>query len=266
MIVIGERINSTRKSINEAIRSRDRAFIAKEAARQRDAGADYIDVNCAMTSGDEAEDIDWVIGVVQSEMSDVSICIDSPNHLAVARALRAYKATGKVLINSITADDGRISAVIPLAMEYGAQVVALTMTASGMPHTAEERAEIAATILEKVCSRGFQASDLLFDPLIRPVSTEPDQGAAFLRSLPLIKKLGQVRTVCGLSNISYGLPRRAVINAAFLSMACQQGLDAAILDPTEPIVFSSLKAADALLGADDYCGNYIAAFRAGRLV
>lgn len=265
MVLIGERINSTRKSINEAIKSRNAAFILKEAVDQRDAGADFIDVNCAMTAGDEVQDIDWVISVIQSEMSDVNICIDSPNYLAVDRALKVYKAKGQVLINSITADENRIAGILPLAMEYGAHVIALTMTERGMPHTARERFEIAATIIQKARERGFKAEHLLFDPLIRPIATEPDQAGEFLKAIPLIKSLGGVRTVCGLSNISFGLPRRTVINAAFLSMAVSHGLDAAILDPLDPAIISTLRASRALLGADEYCGAYIKAFREGKL-
>lgn len=266
MLIIGERINSTRKSINEAIRSRDAAFIAGEAVRQREAGAAYIDVNCAMTAGDEVQDIEWVIGVIQGEMSDASICIDSPNSRAIDRALRAYKAQGKVLINSITAEDARIDAIVPLAMEYGASVVALAMAARGMPHTAEERFEIAAAIIEKTREKGLRPEHLYIDPLIRPVSTEPDQAMEFLRAIPLIKKLEGVKTVCGLSNVSYGLPRRTVINASFLAMAMRAGLDAAILDPLDRNVSSAVAASAAIIGADEYCGGYIRAFRDGRLV
>lgn len=266
MIIIGERINSTRKSISEAIRSRNAAFILKEADIQRLAGAEFIDVNCAVTSGDEVQDIDWVVSVIQSEIPDASICIDSPNYLAIDRALKVYKGKGGILINSITADDDRIGAILPLAMEYGAYVVALTMTERGMPDTAQERFEIAAVIMEKVRQRGFKPERLYFDPLIRPVSTEPGQAAEFLKSIPLIKSLGSARTICGLSNISYGLPRRSIINSSFLSMAVQAGLDAAILDPTDANIISTVRASRALLGQDEYCGEYIKAFREGKLV
>ncbi|MBP7056525.1 MAG: dihydropteroate synthase [Candidatus Omnitrophica bacterium] len=266
MLIIGERINSTRKSINEAIKSRNAAFILKEARDQTAAGAEFIDVNCAVTSGDEVQDIDWVISVIQSEMPDVSICIDSPNYLAIDRALKVYKGNGKTLINSITADDNRIDSILPLAMEYGASVVALTMTERGMPDTASERADIASSIMEKVRRKGFKKDRLYFDPLIRPVSTEPGQASEFLKAIPLIKTLGEVRIICGLSNVSYGLPRRSAINSAFLAMAIYAGLDAAIVDPTDVNIRSILKASSALLGNDEYCGEYIKAFREGKLI
>ena len=266
MLIIGERINSTRKPISEAIKARNAAFILKEAAEQRAAGADYIDVNCAVTAGDELQDIDWVISVIQSGMADVSLCIDSPDHLAIKMALKVHAGSGRLLINSITADDARLDAIVPLAIEHDASVVALTMTELGMPSTAEERCEIASSIIGKVRAKGLDPKRIFFDPLIRPISTEPDQAREFLRALPLIRALDGAKTICGLSNVSFGLPRRSLINANFLSMAIQQGLDAAILDPLDRNIISAIRASCALVGKDEYCGEYIRAFREGKLV
>lgn len=265
MLIIGERINSTRAHIQEAMKSRNSSFIAKEARKQIAAGADFIDINCAMSLGDEAQDIDWMISVIQSEIGDVSICIDSPNYLAIQRALEAYRAKGKLFINSITGEQTRIDLIVPLAVKYNTALIALTMGSGGMPNSAEERFVIAKDILAKVQKKGFKAEDLYFDPLIRPISTEPEQAREFLMSIPMIKSLG-ARTVCGLSNISYGLPDRKIINSTFLAMAIQSGLDAAILDPTEKQVVSSIAAAEALMCKDEYCAEYIKAFREGRLI
>ncbi|MCX5666022.1 MAG: dihydropteroate synthase [Candidatus Omnitrophica bacterium] len=265
MLIIGERINSTRAHIQEAMKARDTAFIVKEAKKQIEAGAGFIDVNCAMSLGDEIRDIDWVISVIQSEIGDVSICIDSPNHLAIERALEAYRAKGKLFINSITGEQARIDLIVPLAVKYNTKLIALTMGEGGMPNSAEDRLAIAKDILTKVSAKGFKAEDIYFDPLIRPISTEPDQAKEFLKSIPMIKSLG-AKTVCGLSNISYGLPDRKIINSTFLAMAIQSGLDAAILDPTEKQVVSSIAAAEALMCKDEYCSDYIKAFREGRLI
>jgi 5-methyltetrahydrofolate--homocysteine methyltransferase len=265
MLIIGERINSTRAHIQEAMKSRNAAFIVKEARKQIEAGAGFIDVNCAMSLGDEVQDIDWVISVIQSEIGDVGICIDSPNYLAIQRALEAYRAKGKLFINSITGEQARIDLIVPLAVKYNTGLIALTMGDSGMPNSAEERVNIAKDILAKVESKGFKAENLYFDPLIRPISTEPEQAKEFLRSIPMIKSLG-AKTVCGLSNISYGLPDRKIINSTFVAMAIQSGLDAAILDPTEKQVISSIAAAQALMCKDEYCAEYIKAFREGRLL
>lgn len=266
MFIIGERINSTRTRVREAIKTRNASFILKEASWQLSAGANFIDVNCAATSGDEVQDIDWVISVIQSEIKDVSICIDSPNYLAIDRALGTYKAKGSLMINSITAEERRIKHILPLAKKYNAKLIALTMGDKGMPHTASERFDVAKGIFERVTGSGFKAEDLYFDALIRPVSTEPDQAKEFLKSLPMIKGLGPVKTVCGLSNVSFGLPNRSLVNSTFLTMAIQSGLDAAILDPTDKNIISSLKATNVLLGSDDFCADYIKAFREGMLI
>jgi cobalamin-dependent methionine synthase I len=266
MLIVGERINSTRSRIQEAIKARNAAYILKEAEAQRLAGADFIDLNCAMTSGDETQDIDWAISVIQSSIEDVSICIDSPNPLAIESALKVYKAKGRVIINSITDEDARINTILPLAIKYDTRLVALTMSAHGMPNTASERFEIARSIFEKVKSMGFKAENLYFDPLIRPISTEPAQAVEFLKSIPMIKNLPGVHTICGLSNISFGLPNRKLINSAFLAMAAGAGLDAAILDPTDKHIFSALNASKALLCKDEYCAEYIQAFREGKLI
>jgi 5-methyltetrahydrofolate--homocysteine methyltransferase len=265
MLIIGERINSTRAHIQEAMKARNAAFIIKEAKKQIDAGAGFIDINCAMSLGDELQDIDWVISVIQSEIGDVSICIDSPNYLAIKRALETYRAKGELFINSITGEQERIDRIVPLAVKHNTKLIALTMSEGGMPNSAEERFAIAKEILSKVSEKGFRAESLYFDPLIRPISTEPEQAKEFLKSIPMIKSLG-AGTVCGLSNVSYGLPDRKVINSIFLAMAIQSGLDAAILDPTEKQIISSIAAAEALTCKDEYCGEYIKAFREGRLI
>ncbi len=264
MLIIGERINSTRAHIQEAMKNRNTAFILKEAKKQISSGANYIDVNCAMSLGDEVQDIDWVISVIQSEIKDVNICIDSPNYLAIQRALQVYKSSGGLFINSITGEQSRIDHIVPLAVKYNTRLIALTMGEGGLPHSAEDRLNIAKDILAKAANKGFKPENLYFDPLISPISTEPEQVKEFLRSIPMIKSLG-VKTVCGLSNVSYGLPSRKVINSTFLAMAIQAGLDAAILDPTDRQVMSSITASRALLCDDEYCAEYIKAFREGRL-
>lgn len=265
MLIIGERINSTRPAIHDAIKARNQAMILREARAQLESGANYIDVNCAMTSGDELQDMDWVISVIQRDLEDVNICVDSPNYSALEKALVVYKARGSLIINSITAENSRMLKVLPLAVKYKAKVIALTMDEKGMPDTAEGRLAVAEKILNTARKEGLKDNDIYFDPLIRPISTEPKQSTEFLRSLPMIKSLGGVKTICGLSNISFGLPDRSLINSSFLAMAIQNGLDAAILDPLDRKVMSSVYASKALLGSDEYCSGYLGAFRAGRL-
>jgi 5-methyltetrahydrofolate--homocysteine methyltransferase len=265
MLIIGERINSTRARVRKAIRARSPSYIIKEAKSQFDAGARILDINCAMGLDDEVQDIDWVTSVIQSELPEAGICIDSPNYLAIERALAVYKGKGEIFINSITLDEARISRILPLALRHKAKLIALTMDAKGMPETGLERRDIANKLLKTVKSQGFDERRLYFDPLIRPLATEPAQAEEFLDSIPLIKELGAVNTICGLSNISFGLPRRSVINSVFLSMARARGLDAAILDPLDAQVVSAVLAGDALSGDDKYCKSYLRAFREGRL-
>lgn len=265
MLIIGERINSTRFDIQDAIKARNASPIIKEAQLQIAGGAKVLDVNCAMTSGDEVQDIDWVISVIQSEIRDVSICIDSPNYLAIERALGVYKAKGSLIINSITGEESRMKRILPLAIKYNTKLVALTMTERGMPHTADERFHIARSIYESAKTSGYDIANLYFDPLIRPVSVEPHQPREFLKSIQMIKSMPGAKTICGLSNVSFGLPGRSIINSVFLAMAIQAGLDAVILDPTDKNIISSLKASRTLLGLDEACADYIKAFREGAL-
>lgn len=265
MIIIGERINSTRPQIQAAIKSRNSALILKEAVSQVNAGADYIDVNCAQALGDEVQDIDWAVSVIQSEIEDANICIDSPNYLAIERALDIYKAKGELIINSITGEEARMKKILPLAMRRKAKVIALAMDERGLPETAADRFEMAKKILEQVKREGLKLEDLYIDPLVRPVLTEPKQAKEFLEALPLIKNLG-VKTICGLSNVSFGLPDRSLINHTFLSMAIHAGLDAVILDPLDKKVLAALKTSKALLGMDDYCIDYIKSFREKKLI
>lgn len=266
MVIIGERINSTRPKIHEAIKDRNASVIIKEASAQLAAGANFLDVNCAVTAGDEVQDMDWLVSVVQSEIKNVSLCIDSPSYLAIERGLKIYKAGGKLMVNSITADENRLKHILPLALKYNANLVALTMDSHGMPDTAAERFEIARRIYERTRRDGFKAENLYFDPLIRPIATEPKQAQEFLGAIPMIKSLSGVKTICGLSNVSFGLPNRKLINSVFLVMALQAGLDAAILDPLDSHAISSITASKALLCNDEYCAGYIKAFREGKLV
>lgn len=265
ILIIGERINSTRKHIYEAIKARNASFIIAEAVTQLNAGAHFLDINCAVTFGDEAQDMDWLMSVMQSGIEGVNICIDSPSYRAIERALQAYKGKGKLMINSITADDKRIEAIIPLAIKYSAKVIALAMDEKGMPDTAASRLDIAKIILEKTARLGFKAEDLYFDLLIRPVATEPNQPMEFLKALGSAPTAGIVNTICGLSNVSFGLPSRGAINSNFMAMAIAFGLNAAIIDPTDKRMISSIRSAEALAGRDEYCMNYIKAYREGNL-
>ncbi|MBL7071210.1 MAG: dihydropteroate synthase [Candidatus Omnitrophica bacterium] len=262
-IKIGERINSSRKPVARALAAKDETFIKKEAAIQKDAGAQMLDINCAFNSKDEAFDIEWAIRTAQGE-TGLPVSIDSPNPEAIEAGLKIHK--GKALVNSITLEKNKAEAILPIVKKYGAQVIILTMDESGMPSTAEERAGLAGRALELSKKHGIAPEDIYIDPLVRAISSEAGQGIEVIESVRLIKSRHGLKTICGLSNISFGLPERSTLNAVFLSMMLISGLSAAILDPTNKRIRASLKASAALLGRDEYCKDYIKSFREGLLV
>lgn len=268
MLIVGEKLNSSIKRVAEAIEARDAATIQDLARRQAEAGADYLDVNAATRVSQELEDLAWLIGTVQA-VTDVPLCIDSPNPAAIARGLelvRAAKRPGRPLINSITAEPERLHGMLPLAAEHHCPVVALTSDEQGIPTTVADRLRIAARIVAEAEKYGVPREDLYFDPLVLPVSTDVRNAVVFMDALAAIKaEFPGVKTISGLSNVSYGLPKRKIINRAFLIMAMHAGMDAAILDPLDVDLVGLLKAGEMLLGRDEFCMNYLTAYRSGQL-
>ncbi|MHC4712165.1 MAG: dihydropteroate synthase [Planctomycetota bacterium] len=262
MLIVGERINSTRRRINRAVRNRDAALIAREAKRQVEAGADYIDVNAGTSVAREAEDLVWLVETVQSAV-EAPLCIDSANPDALRGALSL--ATGTPIINSITAEAARKDRILPLVLESNAAVVALLMDDSGMPEDAAGRIKVAEKLIPELEDAGVGRERIHIDPLVRPVSTDTKQGFEVLETVhTVMTRWPGVHTICGLSNVSFGLPARNVLNATFLALMMQAGLDGAIIDPTEPRMTATIAAAEAILGRDDFCMKYIEAHRSGR--
>jgi len=262
MLVVGERINSSRKGIEPAIRDRDAAFITKEAKDQVDAGAHVIDVNAATLMDEEVESLKWAVQLIQDSV-DVPICIDSPNPIAVTEVLPLCK--GKAMINSITAEAERYAKLIPLIQEHKPNVVGLCMDDRGMPDTAEDRIRVASDLIGKLTKDGVPIGDIYIDPVVTPVSTDTRYGMAVLDAIEAIMKaFPGVHTICGLSNVSYGLPNRKQVNQMFLVMAMTRGLDAVILDPCDKRIMANLITTKTLLGKDEFCMNYLTAFREGK--
>jgi len=192
-------------------------------------------------------------------------CIDSPNPEAILAGLKANK-NGRPIINSITCEQARYDAVLPLVLEYNAGVVALCMDDSGMPETAEGRVAIARELIQRLTAAGVALGDIYIDPLVRPVGTGSHYGVAALDTIRCIKaEYPGVHIACGLSNVSYGLPARKVINQAFLVAATAAGMDGVILDPLDKKLMTSLYAIEAVMGLDEYCVEYLSRFRAGEL-
>lgn len=261
MIIVGELINSTRPRVGEAIADRHAAVIQTLAIKQAEAGADYLDVNAGARPDQEAEDMAWLVDTVQA-VTEAPLCIDSPDPEVIEVGLARHR--GQALVNSFTAEPERRSAVLPLVERHRARVVGLTLDQGGMPETAAQRVEIALTLIAAAGEHGIAAGDLFVDPLVRPISSEAEQGRAVLEAIGGIKREAPgVNVICGLSNISYGLPDRRLVNRTFLAMAVAAGLDAALIDPLDRRLMAALCAAEALIGRDEYCADYLAAYRAG---
>jgi cobalamin-dependent methionine synthase I len=262
MLVVGERINSSRKAIEQALRERDGESILKEARDQVEAGAHLIDVNTAALMEGEIESLKWTVQLIGGSV-DVPICIDSPNPLAVEEVLPLCK--GKPMLNSITAEAERYARLIPLIQEYKPEVVGLCMDDRGMPDTAEDRVRIASDLIAKLTDDRVPIGDIYIDPVVTPVSTDTRYGEAVLEAIEAImKEHPGVHTICGLSNVSYGLPHRKQMNRIFLVMAMARGLDAVILDPCDRRIMANLITTTTLLGKDDFCAGYLTAYRGGK--
>ena len=263
MIIVGELINMTRKAVGQAWIDKDRDFIAGLAMKQAEAGADYIDVNSGV-AGEEAACMKWLIPVVQ-EAVDLPLCIDTAQAETLAVALEMVKKPP--MINSISAEQDRWSTFLPLLKGVPCKVVGLLMGDSGLPKSVQDRLDNAAFLMEKLSAAGISSADIFLDPCVMPVSTDANAGKIFLESLGELKsRWPETHRIAGLSNISFGLPARALLNQNFLVMSMAAGLDSAILDPTRSSTYSALRAADALTGSDAYCRNYLQAFRKGTLL
>ncbi len=264
MIIIGEKINSTLKAVRPAIEGYDAAVIKDLARRQYDAGATYIDVNAGMFIDDEPERLAWLVNTIQEGL-EAPFSIDSPNPKAVEAALKANK-NPKPLVNSITDEKARYSAIMPLIVEYKTGVVALCMDDKGMPETVEDRVAIAERLVEKLTREGVALGDIFIDPMVRPVGTGSHYGTVAIETIRKVKaEFPEVHIACGLSNISFGIPARKLMNQTYLIAAMAAGMDGAILDPLDKRLMSFIYAGEALLGIDDYCMNYITKFREGAL-
>lgn len=264
MIIIGEKINSTLKAIRPAMENYDADAIKDLAKRQYEAGATYIDVNAGMFINDEPERLEWLVKTVQ-EAVDAPLAIDSPNPIALRKALEANK-NSKPLINSISDETKRFDAVMPLVAEFKTGIVALCMDDTGMPETIKDRLTIAQRLIGKLTKEGVALDDIYIDPLVRPVGTGSHYGTVAIETIRQVKKeFPEVHIACGLSNISFGIPCRKLMNQAFLVGAMGAGMDGAIMDPLDKKLMSFVYASEALYGLDDFCMNYLTKYREGEL-
>jgi 5-methyltetrahydrofolate--homocysteine methyltransferase len=264
MLIIAERINATRKRIGAAFAAKDASFIQDEARRQALAGADFIDVNAALSAKDEPRLMTWAVQTIRA-VTDKPLCIDTANPAAAKAGLKLLPR-GSAFLNSVSGEKARLEAMIPLAAQFETRLVALAMDDAGMPASCADRWRAIEKIFKAADKARLPRDRIFIDPLVRPIATNPDQAGQCLEMIRDIKaKAGGAGTIIGLSNVSYGLPQRRHLNRTYLVLAVAAGLSAAILDPLEPDLMASAYAAACLTGQDQYCMNYILAQREGRL-
>lgn len=262
MLIIGERINASRKSIAEAISSGDTLFIQSEAKTQAMAGADYLDVNAGTFVGEEAKHLRWVIETVQ-EVTDLPLCIDSPDPSVIKAMIPLVKQTP--MINSINLEPSRLEGILPLVARHKMKVIALCQSGDAIAETTEAKVKMAGQLIDRVKAADIALGNLYIDPLVYPLAANDQSALATLDAIDqIMKQFRGVHTICGLTNVSYGLPDRKLVNRAFLVSAIARGLDSVILDPTDKKLFGAFKAALMIAGKDEFCMEYIAGFREGR--
>ncbi|MBN2437777.1 MAG: methyltetrahydrofolate cobalamin methyltransferase [Deltaproteobacteria bacterium] len=263
MLVVGELINASRKAIREAIEKQDAEAIQAIAMQEHEAGAHFLDMNAGIFVEKEAEYLMWLVQVVQAVV-DGPCSIDSPNPKAIEAALAIHRGTP--MINSISLETKRYEKMIPLIAGTDYKVVALCMGDRGMPETAEDRLNIADRLINKLVNRNVPMGNIYVDPLVQPISVNQTFGTAFLKAIELVRDaFPGVNVLCGLSNISYGLPGRQFVNQIFMAMAISRGLNGAIINPLDRRMMANIIVAEAMAGRDSYCMNYLRAFRAKKL-
>lgn len=255
-IIIGERINPTgKKKLKAALAEGDVAYILREAVAQTEAGAHVLDVNVGVPGLDEPAILDATVQAVQS-VTDLPLQIDTSDIAALERAMRHYN--GKPLVNSVNGKEESLSKVLPLVAKYGGAVVALTLDESGIPPTAEERLAIAQKIVARGATYGLKPDDFVIDVLCLAVSAEPSSAKVILEALRLVREKLGCRTCLGVSNISFGLPQRAAINASFYTLALDAGLSAGIVNPLSLEMMTAYRSYRALSARDAQCSEWIA--------
>lgn len=261
--VIGERINPTgRKALQEDLRRGDLSRVEKDVAEQVAGGAMVLDINMGAPLADEAELMAKAVRLVQS-LTDVPLCIDSSVVEALEAGLASYE--GKALVNSVTAEDDRLEAILPLVKKYGAAVIALPNDDEEIPEDPRRRLELARKVIDVATGRfGIPVEDIVIDPLAMPVGADTSLVIRTVETISLLREEFGVNMTLGASNVSFGMPDRHTIGAAFLPIAIASGLTSAIMDARAPQIVRAVKAADLLLNRDPWGASWIAAHRAAQ--
>ncbi|MBW1996739.1 MAG: dihydropteroate synthase [Deltaproteobacteria bacterium] len=263
MIIVGENINASIPRISSLIQRRDTDALLDLAQKQADAGVDYIDVNVGNDMGSregEVAAMQWAMESIQGQL-DIPLVLDSADPAVLEAGLKARDGRSS-LINSTKGEDESLRQILPLSKEYGVPLVALAMDENGIPKSVEERMHVCGKISGACEKHGVSLEDVFFDPLVLPISTDTHQAMVALKTVEEIKeRFPMAKTIMGLSNVSFGLPGRAYLNAAFMHMAIYAGLDAAIVNPLHKELIFAVKTADVLAGNDRRCRQYMRFFR-----
>ena len=258
-VIIGERINPTgRKLLAKEMSEGDFSRVEKDTLEQVKAGAQMLDVNAGIPLADEPKILADSIKLVQS-LTDVPLSIDSSIVAALESGLEVYK--GKALLNSVTGEEERLEAVLPLVKKYGCAVVAISNDETGISEDPDVRFEVAKKIVERAADHGIHSHDVIVDPLVMPIGAINSAVKQVMKLVRRLKDELKVNTTCGASNVSFGLPNRHGINSAFLTMAIASGLTSAITNPLEENVIQAVLGADVMMGNDPDCSEWIKKYR-----
>jgi len=261
--VIGERINTSRKKVQAAVADRNAAYIEKDVKKQQAAGVDFIDVNAGARIGHEKEDMKWLLDTI-GPIAAVPLCLDSPDPAILEMA---YGMVGQTpMINSISLEKDRFDTMMPFLKGKKCKIIALCMDDNGMPASADDIVARAMELVTRLESIGMKQDAVYIDPLVQPISTDSGKGNMVLDAVRQIKsQYPDVHITGGLSNISYGLPERKIINRIFVTLMMEAGMDSAIIDPLDAKIMATIKTADMLLGNDNFCMGYLKEVRSGMI-
>ena len=264
MIIIGELLNSTREIIKEKLKTKDVDYITQLACQQEEQGADFIDINAGEFSEKETEYLSWMIEKITPEIN-IPLSIDSSDPEVIISILENYDQ--EFLVNSISAETERYEKLVPVIKKYNNDVIALCMDDSGaIPQKPKDKIEVAEKLIDKLLADNIKPEKIYIDPLLQPVSVQPKAALNTIKAIEKISNFNKdINIICGLSNVSFGLPKRKLLNQSFLIMALSHGLNSVIVDPLDEYLMALLKASQVLTGEDNYGMEYLKALRADKL-
>ncbi len=261
MLLIGESINGTIQNVGQAILERDESLLRELAKVQHECGAHFLDVNAGVAGGNEVEDLPWLVEVIQKEVS-IPLMLDSANPDALKTAFKVYRHSEPPILNSISGEAEKWNKLFPLIVENKSKAVVLLMDDQGIPKTIEERLSIAQRLYKNLIQANIPPDYIYFDILVLSVAVEPDAALVTLEMIKTIRaNFPDSHIICGVSNVSMGLPGRRLINRTFLTMAIYAGLDTLLVDVRDPSLLSSIYASKILINQDPYCLEYLKAYR-----